>query len=195
MAQKGEDAAIVSRVCEGDVRAFEALYEKYKTMVYRTAYAIVRDRCVAEEITQDCFIRAYSNIKKVDASTSLGPWLHRIAVNLSYNWWKAARRQWLLFPLEKAIGKDDRSRADLPALAAQQGETWHVLLDALGTLGFEQRVTIVLFYLGGFSMEEIAYILDCPVGTVKSRLHYGRSRLRKEMERIWRTATEVAYEI
>ncbi len=195
MPDRAEDAALVERVRKGDVRAFEALYDKYKTMVFRTAYAIAHDRFAAEEITQDCFIRAYCHMDKVDASIPLGPWLHRIAANLSYNWWKASRRQWL-FSLEKAIGREaSKLGSDLPAVAAQQGETRQILLDALESLGFEQRATIVLFYLGGFSMEEIAYILDCPLGTVKSRLHYGRQRLRKEVERIWRKATEVVYEI
>ena len=195
MPDRGEDAALVESVREGDVRAFEALYDKYKTMVFRTAYAIARDRFAAEEITQDCFVRAYCHIDKVDVSTSLGPWLHRIAVNLSYNWCKSARRRWLL-SLEKAVSPEaSQSGANLPAIAAQQGETRRILLDALESLGFEQRATMILFYLGGFSLEEIGYILDCPVGTVKSRLHYGRLRLKKEVERIWRTATEVVYEI
>lgn len=194
MPDRGGDAALVERVREGDVRAFEALYHKYKTMVFRTAYAIARDRFAAEEITQDCFVRAYCHMDKVDVNTSLGPWLHRIAVNLSYNWCKSARRRWLL-SLEKVVSPEAKSGANLPAMAAQQGETRRILLDALEALGFEQRATMILFYLGGFSLEEIGYILDCPVGTVKSRLHYGRLRLKKEVERLWRTATEVVYEI
>jgi RNA polymerase sigma-70 factor (ECF subfamily) len=187
-----EDAILVARVGQGDLVAFEALYNKYKTMVFRTAYAITRERFAAEEITQECFIRAYRSMPTVDASDSLGPWLHRIAANLSYNWWKAARRQWL-FPLEQAAEAPAPSLASPPAQVAQQDELRRAIMDALESLGFQQRVALILFYLGGFSIEEIAYILDCPVGTVKSRLYYGRSKLRRKLSRM-RQAPEVAFE-
>jgi len=190
---EGEDTVLVSKVRRGDFSAFEALYEKYKTMVFRTAYAIIRDRGGAEEVTQECFVRAYRNIHKVDAHESLGPWLHRIAVNLSYNWWKASRRHWL-YPLQSAIRAAEPLLADTPMRAAQQGEMRNALMEAIESLGFEQRVAMILFYLGDFSLEEIAYVLDCPVGTVKSRLFYGRLSLKRKLGQMGRTAPEVAYE-
>jgi len=190
---EGEDAVLVSKVRQGNLGAFEALYEKYKTMVFRTAYAITRDRGGAEEVTQESFVRAFRSIQKVEARESLGPWLHRIAVNVSYNWWKASRRHWL-YPLQSAIQAAEPLLADSPFRVAQQGEARNVLMEAIESLGFEQRVAVILFYLGDFSLEEIAYVLDCPVGTVKSRLYYGRLSLKRKLGQTWRTAPEVAYE-
>ena len=187
------DAVLVSKASRGDKAAFEALYKKYNTMVFRTAYAILRDRFGAEEVTQECFVRAFRSLHRVDAGPSLGPWLHRIAVNLSYNWWKNMRRHWV-FPLQSAMREAGLLHPKSPFVMSQQSELRAGVMKALESLGFEQRVPLILFYLGGFSLDEIAYVLDCPVGTVKSRLHYGRASLKRELEHIWTTIPEVAYE-
>jgi RNA polymerase sigma-70 factor (ECF subfamily) len=187
------DAALVSQAQSGDIGAFEALYKKYSTMVFRTAYAILRDRYAAEEVTQECFVRAYRSIGRVVECESLGPWLHRIAVNLSYNWWRQAQRYRIL-PLDFLAAGEHSARTESPQVALHRAEVSDVLAKALDTLGFDQRVALVLFYLGGFSLEEIAYVLDCPVGTVKSRLHYGRAKLRRVLEQLRQAEPEVVYE-
>lgn len=190
---EGADAALVSRAQSGDVAAFEALYKKYSTMVFRTAYAILRDRYAAEEVTQECFIRAYRGLARVEPCESLGPWLHRIAVNLSYNWWRQTHRYPIL-PLEFLTMTQHSARAETPQAALHRAEVSDVVARALDTLGFDQRAVLVLFYLGGFSIEEIAYILDCPEGTVKSRLHYGRAKLRRALEQLQGAQPEAVYE-
>jgi len=183
----------VAQVQEGNLDAFEGLYERYKTMIFRTAYGITHDRAAAEEITQECFVRAYRSMNRVDTSTCLGPWLHRIAVNLSYNWWRVARRRCIV-PLEVAEEMSLPASDNAPMRAAQSNEMQRVITEAVQSLRFEQRATIILFYLNGLSLEEIAYVLNCPVGTVKSRLHYGRRILKKKLQRVWPTRAEVAYE-
>ena len=188
-----DDAALVAQVQKGNLDAFEGLYDRYKTMIYRTALGITHDHAAAEEITQECFVRAYRNMHRVDTNTCLGPWLHRIAANLSYNWWRVARRQRIV-PLEVVEQMSQPASDNAPMRAAQTNEMQRVITEAVQSLRFEHRVTIILFYLNGFSLEEIAYVLNCPVGTVKSRLHYGRRVLRKKLERVWRTRAEVAYE-
>lgn len=188
-----QDSVLVSRVRAGDLSAFEALYDRYKTMVYRTACAITRDQSAAEEVTQECFVRAYRSLDKVDASSPLGPWFHRIAANLSYNWWRNARREQVI-PLGEALEEIGRVSAETPSRAVHNSEVHNAVMEALQSLPFEQRVTVTLFYLNAFCIEEIAYVLDCPVGTVKSRLHYGRLSLKRKLERVWQTTLEVAYD-
>ncbi len=190
---EGEDITLVSQAQAGDVTAFEALYKKYSTMVFRTAYAILRDRYAAEEVTQECFVRAYRSLRQVEQCDSLGPWLHRIAVNLSYNWWRQTHRYQIL-PLDFLTWADHSARSESPQAALARAETGSVLAQALESLGFDQRAVLILFYLGGFSLEEIAYILDCPVGTVKSRLHYGRAKLKRVLEQWQGAKPEVVYE-
>jgi len=188
-----DDAALVAKVRQGDLGAFEALYERYKTMVFRTACAITHESSAAEEITQECFVRAYRNLDKVDTSTCLGPWLHRIAANLSYNWWRVARRQWTI-PLEDDFEDSRHLGSQRAAAFALNSETIRATMQAVNSLCFEQRVTVILFYLNGLSLEEIGYVLDCPVGTVKSRLHYAKINLKKQLEQAWEPAPQVVYE-
>lgn len=186
----GEDAALVSRICCGDLDAFEFLYHKYRGRLYRTALAITGDHGAAEEILQDAFVRAYAAMGRVEEFASLSPWLHRIVVNLSCNWAKR-NRQWLL-PLDSWL---DRLVVPglLPERSAESIELGEIVREALAKLGFNHRVVIALFYVQGFSLSEIAYILDCPLGTVKSRLHYACQALRKRLQEDQRLMGEVVY--
>jgi RNA polymerase sigma-70 factor (ECF subfamily) len=186
-----EDAEFVSRILDGDIAAFEALYHKYKRQLYQTALAITGDSGAAEEVLQDSFVRAYAAMERVDASVSLAPWLHRIAVNLSYNWTNRHRR-WPL-DIDTWIDRLIAGPAASPEHAAEGSEIRDVVLEAVASLGFKQRAVVVLFYLQGFSLSEIAYVLDCPVGTVKSRLHYACKALRQTLRSDRRLTGEVAY--
>jgi RNA polymerase sigma-70 factor (ECF subfamily) len=187
-----EDAQLVARIKAGDLEAFEALYHKYKGPIFRTALAITRDQGAAEDILQDCFLRVYMHIHKVDGSAPLPPWLHRIAINLSYNW--AAKQRVRLIPLEEMIDRLKASPLLSPEKVAERGELQQIVQEAIDALPFKQRAVLILFYLQGFSLAEIAYIMDCPVGTVKSRLYYGRENLRQKLQRDKRLSGEMAYE-
>ena len=187
-----EDGRLISQIRQGNILALKALYEKYRGQVYRTALAITRDREAAEDILQDCFIKVYIHIDKLDGSLPLSPWLYRVTVNQSYNW-ASKRRRWLQ-PLEEVIDHLVAGPHTLPESVLERGELQRVVQKAIASLSFEHRVVIVLFYLNGFHLNEIAYILDCPVGTIKSRLHYARRNLRRKLERDRHLAPEVAYE-
>ena len=188
-----EDGQLVVQIRKGNLLALEALYEKYKVQVYRTALSITRDREAAEDILQDCFLKVYTYIDRLDGSLPLSPWLHRVTVNLSYNW-VTKRRRWL-GSLEDVIDRMVTGPRTLPESALEIGELQRIVQNAIASLSFEHRVVVVLFYLDDFSLKEIAYILDCPVGTVKSRLHYARRNLRRKLERDRRLLPEVAYEL
>jgi RNA polymerase sigma-70 factor (ECF subfamily) len=185
-----EDAGLVSRIRSGDLGAFELLYRKYSSRLYRTALAITGDRGAAEEILQDTFVRAYAAMRKADGSVSLSPWLHRIVVNLSCNWARRYRQR--LLTLDTWL-----DRLVVPAVsvehAAESIELGQIVREALTGLGVNQRAVLVLFYVLGFSLSEIACILDCPVGTVKSRLHYACKALRKRLNEDRRLTGEVVY--
>jgi len=186
------DEELILKIRGGDVPALETLYSKYKNQIYRTALAVTRDQLAAEDILQDTFLRLHANIHRLDGSVPIAPWLHRVTVNLSYNW-HARGRRWV-HSLEGVIENLVTSRQKSPDRQAEHSELKDIVHKAISTLSFNQRVVVVLFYLSNFNLEEIAYILDCPVGTVKSRLHYARRNLRRwlEQEGYWRP--EVAYE-
>jgi RNA polymerase sigma-70 factor (ECF subfamily) len=168
------------------------LYDKYKGQVYRAALAIARDQSAAEDILQECFVRVYAHIDKIDVSRPLSPWIHRIAVNLSYNW-VTKRKRWVP-SLGEVIDQFVGDPSDSPEHVLEREELQRFVQEAIHSLSFAQRVVIVLFYLNGFSLEEIAYILDCPVGTVKSRLYYGRQNLRRKLGTDQRLPAGLAYE-
>jgi len=143
------------------------------------------------EILQDGFVRVYAAIERVDVSRPLSPWLYRIVVNLSYNWMNH-HRHWPL-ALDTLIEHLIAGPAASPEHVAEGSELRRIVWEAVASLSFKQRSAVVLFYLQGLSLQEIAYILDCPVGTIKSRLHYACKALRKKLSEDRRLTGEVAY--
>jgi len=174
-----EDARMLAAIREGSIRAFEQLYEKYRLSVYRTALGITRDPSAAEDIVQECFLRVHAHIDSLDGSAGLAPWLYRVTINLSYNWLERNKRSVSL--AERLLGALSL-RTSLQTMA-ERSETVDVLAGAMEEISPEHRTVLVLHYLNELSIEEIAAILDCPPGTVKSRLFYARRKLREVLSR------------
>jgi RNA polymerase sigma-70 factor (ECF subfamily) len=174
-----EEIRLIARAKRGDLGAFEALYEMYKASIYRTSLAITNDRLAAEEILQETFLRAFKHINNVREGVSLSPWLYRIAVNLAYDW-TARHRRWPA-ALDDIIEQLITPAVASPEQTVEERELYELVYEAINKLEFKQRASLVLFYLHDFSLNEIAEIMDCPVGTVKSRLHYARENLRREL--------------
>jgi len=120
-----DDGVLIERIRAGDLQAFEELYNRYRRPVFHTALAITHDQQAAEEILQDCFVRAYRHMDRVDSSLPLSPWLHRIAVNLSYNW-ATRRRPWLL-SLEGTLEHLAAAACHLPERIAENNEAQRAL--------------------------------------------------------------------
>ncbi len=186
------DTELVRRIQWGDMSAFEELFLKYQGHIYRTAFAITRDAGAAEEVLQDCFYRTYLNIMNITGEGSLSPWLHRVAVNLSCNAIK--KRRLRVEPI------DDMAEASYateprhsPEALAEQSELRVRMRDAVNALPLKHRVVVTLHYLQDFSLPEISYILNVPLGTVKSRLHHARKALRAQLEG-QQTAQGVTYD-
>lgn len=186
-----DEAQLIARAKEGDIEALEALYEQYKGSIYRAALAITRDQVAAEEILQDTFLRAFRHIHHVRDGAPIAPWLHRIAINLSYTW-TTKQARWVT-SLEEAVDRLVAAPRNSPEHAMEQHELQQVVREVIDKLEFRQWATIVLFYLEEFSVVEIAEIMDCPVGTVKSRLYYGREKLREALLADQRLPRPVVY--
>ncbi len=185
------DVQLVDRALKGDISAFEALYARHASSVFRTIQSVVRDRGIAEDLLQECFVRAYRNLHRVDQSVdSLAPWLHRIALNLSYN--KVSRRTPFLPGLEVMTNLLASSRL-APDGQAERAEMKQAVWDAIEMLEDKYRLVIVLYYLEELSLREIGERLGVPTGTVKSRLFYARQLLRSSLVEDRRVAHLVAY--
>lgn len=169
---------LVVQLQQGSLDALGHLYDQHQRMVYRTALVITGDPEAAADLAQDVFLRLYRFADHIDPGRPLEPWLYRMTVNLSYTWIKRNRR-WLR-PLEDLAEWLIGSRQS-PHEVAEMQDDWDRVQGAVSNLPFPQRVVIVLYYLNDLSLQDIAEILDVPVGTVKSRLHYGRQTLRKSL--------------
>ena len=171
------DRELVYAAREGDMAAFDALFYRYKDGIFRLGLGITKDPSAAEEIVVDTFTRAHRALARLEPEGTLRPWLYRVAVNLSYN--RKPRKGVVWSALEDAsedvLQSEERQS---PSSQAELSELRRVVLDAVDTLGPKHRVVVVLHYLNGLNLAEIAEIVGCPVGTVKSRLHYALRRLR-----------------
>ena len=195
------DKELVVAAQGGDESSFDLLFYRYRDGIYRVAYAVTKDPSAAEEILVDTFARAYRALARLDPHDSLRPWLYRVALNLSYN--RRPRRHFTLHPLEDATEQIVESEEISPNSLAERGEIQRAVLDAIDQLSFKHRVVVILHHLQGLDLAEIAEIVESPVGTVKSRLHYALRHLRTslladariELEpRLRKAATEEARE-
>ena len=173
------DRELILQLQAGKLEALGDLYDRYRSQIYHTALAITHDQPAAEDILQECFLRVYKYAHKINVDLPLAPWLYRVTVNLSYTW--AKRRKRFTFLPENLTRHLSDPLSNLPEAFTERMELRQRIQDAIDALPFSQKVVVVLYYLNGLSLKEIAEILECPVGTVKSRLFHARSNLRKQI--------------
>jgi RNA polymerase sigma-70 factor, ECF subfamily len=177
--QDGDEAELIERAARGDSQAFGQLVERYQRRVVGVAMAVVHNQDDAIELAQETFIRAYENLSKFESRSSFSTWLYRIAANLSIDFRRREGRHVVLrgedadnefnrIPTDQGDSFKEASRTELSAR----------LREALGELTPEHRAVILLREVEGLSYDEISDVLQCPRGTVMSRLHYARGRLR-----------------
>ena len=184
---------LVARVRDGDIDALGELYERYKTKVYRTATAITHDERMAEDILQEVFLRVNRYADSFDQTQPFEPWIYRITVNLSYSWTNKAKR-WVNF-FQNAIERLKAPSKRDPERVTESREQRELLRRAIDALPDSHRVVIILYYLEGLSVNEVAYALGVPGGTVKSRLYYAREKLKEAItEEQGGVLSEVVYD-
>jgi len=170
------DSQLIISLQTGSLEALGALYDRHRSLVYRTAIAITGDSEAAADLLQDVFLRLHRFASHIDRARPLEPWLYRMTTNLSYTWVK--RRQRWLRPLEDVADWLAGAHKDTPAYQAEMDDSWRQIHQAVLSLPLAHRGVVVLYYVNDLSLQEIAEILEIPVGTVKSRLHYGREALK-----------------
>jgi len=173
------DAELVLQVQLGSLNELGVLYDRHRQLVYRTLVAVTGDPEVASDLLHDVFLRLHRFIDRVDTTRPLEPWLYRMSTNLAYTWMKR-NRKWL-HPLDDMSEWLGSSGKNSPLDLVERQDDLDRIQQALSTLSLSQRVVVVLYYLNDLSLQEISEILEIPVGTVKSRLHYGRQALRKKL--------------
>ncbi len=173
------DKELILKLQDGDLEALGELYDQHRRMVYRTALVITGDQDAASDLLQDVFLRLFRFAENIDSTRPIEPWLYRMTTNLAYDWVKRQSR--LPRPIEDLVDWLAIPGRNPTDTAAEWNDDWREVQQAISSLPLPQRVVITLYYLNDLPLQEIADILEVPVGTVKSRLHYGRLSLRRKL--------------
>ena len=180
---QAQDVELVKAARQGDMRAYDQLVQRYQERIYATVYHMTSNHEDANDLAQETFIKAYSALKSFKGDSSFYTWVYRIAVNKTINFLKQRKNKVSLslndldFNVENnpelvAFVSDKTPRRDI-ALSELQEK----LNGALQKLSDVHRMVVTLHDVQGMSHEEIASIMDCNVGTVRSRLFYARQQL------------------
>jgi RNA polymerase sigma-70 factor (ECF subfamily) len=186
MSNESTDKELVKRVQKGEKGAFDLLVLKYEHKIVNLVMRYVRDPEMALDITQEAFIKAYRALPRFRGDSAFYTWLYRIAVNTAKNYLAAQRRR----PMDIELDLQDPEQyglhaklkeTDTPEGVALGQELQETLERAIGALPEDLRQAIILRELDGMSYEEIAQTMDCPVGTVRSRIFRARDAIGKKV--------------
>lgn len=187
MSERGLDQMLVARVQKGDNTAFDLLVRKYQHRVAKLVGRYVRDRAEVEDVTQEAFLKAYRALRSFRGDSAFYTWLYRIAVNTAKNYLDARGRRPLSLDLEAEgievfdsnEGLREHATPEHHLLTDEIANTVHRVLEALPA---DLRTAITLREVEGLSYEEIADIMDCPIGTVRSRIFRAREAVDLELK-------------
>src|ERR1700733_1551163 len=192
MAADASDLSLIRRVQRGDRGAFDVLVLKYQHKVVKLVMRYVRNAAEAEDIAQDAFIKAYRALPQFRGDSAFYTWLYRIAINTAKNAVVARSRNPVDFDLDMTNAEESYEMqgrlkdSETPEALVLTDEIRTVVNAAIANLPEDLRAAIVLRELEGLSYEEIAVTMDCPVGTVRSRIFRAREaidgRLREVFE-------------
>jgi RNA polymerase sigma-70 factor, ECF subfamily len=168
--QAVDEAELIARTKQADHAAYAELVDRYKNAVYHHCFAVVRD----EDIAQDTFIAAYYKIRKYNPDYKLATWLFRIATNKALNHLKKAAKE---FAAEDELLASFPAAQPSPHTAAEFSE----LHDAVRQLTPRYRAVISLYYWQGLSYQDVADVMDSPLGSIKVWMARAKDQLRKEL--------------
>ncbi len=184
---KKSDQLLVERVQQGDKSAFDVLVTRYQHKIVKLVMRYVRDPSEAMDVAQEAFLKAYRALPSFRGDSAFYTWLYRIAINTAKNYVVAARRR----PLDYDLDLQDPEQYELhgrlkdidsPEGAVLSEEIRQTVNRAIESLPEDLRTAIMLRELEGMSYEEIAVAMDCPVGTVRSRIFRAREAIDKRLK-------------
>jgi RNA polymerase sigma-70 factor, ECF subfamily len=191
MAPDGSDLELVRRVQRGERRAYDLLVLKYQHKVVKLVMRYLRDPADAEDVAQEAFIKAYRALPQFRGDSAFYTWLYRIAINTAKNALAARDRNPVSYELDIQSNDDTSDMVsrlrdpETPEGLALTEEIRDTVNHAIESLPEDLRTAIVLRELEGLSYEEIAASMDCPVGTVRSRIFRAREAIDKRLREVF----------
>lgn len=170
----------INRCQLGDLEAFNELYDSYHDKALKTAYLISNHKGIAEDIVQEAFIQCFYGMKKLRDIEKFNSWFYRILVRVS---WRMLSKFKYGYPLEEM---DDSAVSDNNQSSVEEmienNETYHKIQESLETLSKPMKTAVILYYYNDMTVGEIANVLGCFEGTVKSRLYHARKCIKTDLE-------------
>lgn len=183
MSEREVDAKLVARVQQGDKQAFDLLVLKYQRKIQRLLSRMLRDQSDIDDVMQEAFIKAYRALPQFRGDSAFYTWLYRIAINTARNWMSSQGRR----PSAPGLNQtedgetfdeiDNLTDNNTPESVLASHEIASTVNSVIEQLPAELRTAIVLREIDGLSYEEIAETMDCPIGTVRSRIFRAREAI------------------
>lgn len=186
LASEQLDNELVLRVQQGDKRAFDVLVLKYQHKIIQLANQYVKDPSEAQDIAQDAFIKAYRALGEFRGDSAFYTWLYRITINTAKNFLLARSKRASEFDVdvqdaEQVDHSPQLHGMDTPEQVVLSDEILRVINNAIEELPEDMRMAIMLREMDGMSYEEIASVMECPVGTIRSRIFRAREAIDKQL--------------
>ncbi len=180
------DQDLVSRVQQGDKTAFDLLVIKYQHKIVHLVNRYIKDPSEAQDVAQDAFIKAYKALGEFRGDSAFYTWLYRIAINTAKNYLLSRSRRHSDYEIEMQDAEDIENAPQLkdietPEHHLMNDQIIHVIKTAIEKLPEEMRIAITLREFEGMSYEEIAEAMDCPIGTVRSRIFRAREAIDEKL--------------
>jgi RNA polymerase sigma-70 factor (ECF subfamily) len=191
-----EDRLLIDRCLQGHVEAFGELVRRYQDRLYNALFRFLGNPEDARDVAQEAFLSAFRNLKKFRGRSQFFTWLYRIALNHALDLKRRAKTSRALPEAEDSAHPNeppDRSVSASPDWHLQRREEDERLQQALAKLSSEYRLVLILRDMDELSYEEIAEVLDIPIGTVRSRLHRARLELRRLLEEMEKDSANSTY--
>ena len=175
------EKSLINLVKKGDKKAYEVLVLQYQDRLVFSVYKFLKDYELAQDIAQEAFVKAFKNIEKFRGDSSFYTWIYRIAINTAKNLLSSKARSSEVYDDEIMELKLSESAVttENPENILEAEELRSKMMDAIQNLPDDIRTTLSLREFDGLSYEEIAKVQNCPIGTVRSRIHKGREILDK----------------
>ncbi len=177
-----DDAQLIQQALGGESAAFGQLVTRYQDRLYNSLVHVVGSTDTAYDVVQDALVQAYVKLETFERASGFYTWLYRIAFNLAIS---RRRRERPVLSVEQArdvLGHEPVDRGAVPGARLEQQERAGQVQSALATLSEEHRAILILREVDGCAYEEIAQVLDLPIGTIRSRLHRARLQLRDQLK-------------